>query len=75
MEVPLLYYPGYTAKDNLGNKLKIEDGNNHVLIVLLEEGSTCVNISYTGLWYFHIVEIISLVAIGWFVWYLKKSKQ
>ena len=75
VEVPLLYYPGYTAKDNLGNKLKIEDGNNHILKVLLEEGSTCVNISYTGLWYFHIAEIISLVAIGWFVWYLKKSKQ
>lgn len=75
VEVPLLYYPGYTAKDNLGNKLKIADGNNHVLKVLLEEGSSTVNISYTGLWYFRIAEIISLLTIGWFIISLKKQRR
>ncbi|MBQ4258982.1 MAG: hypothetical protein IJB84_01800 [Lachnospiraceae bacterium] len=74
VEVPLLWYPGYKAKDNAGNRLEIVDGDNHVLRVLLENGSTQVHISYTGLWYFRIAELISLLTIGWFIWAYKKKK-
>ena len=37
IEVPLLYYPGYSAKDNNGNKLETEDGTNHVLRINLQK--------------------------------------
>ena len=74
VEVPLLWYPGYKAKDDAGNRLEIVDGDNHVLRVLLENGSTQVHISYTGLWYFRIAELISLLTIGWFIWAYKKKQ-
>ncbi len=75
IEVPLLWYPGYQAKDNLGNRLEIIDGDNHVLRVLLEDGSSQVRISYIGLWYFRVAEFISLATIVWFVMWYKKSKK
>ncbi len=71
VEVPLLYYPGYSAKDNLGNKLEVVDGSNHVVRVNLADNGSTIKLSYTGLWYFRIAELVSLATIAWFVWEYK----
>lgn len=63
VEVPLLYYPGYSAKDDNGNKLLIKKGNNNVLRVKLENGANSIKIRYGGFWYFKIADIISLLTV------------
>lgn len=63
VEVPLLYYPGYTAKDENGNKLEVTDGENHVMRIYLDHGTEFVKIKYSGFWYFKIADIISLLTV------------
>lgn len=63
VEVPLLYYDGYTAKDDKGNKLTVTDGSNHVARVELKDGSNTVKIKYSGKWYFKLGDIISLLTV------------
>lgn len=63
VEVPLLYYPGYSAKDQNGDKLETLDGDNHVMRVKLKDGVTSVRIKYSGFWYFKIADVISLLSV------------
>ncbi len=63
IDVPLLYYKGYTAKDNNGNKLDVSEGDNHCLRIELAGSADEINIKYSGLWYFRLSEIISLLGI------------
>ena len=65
VEVPLLNYPGYKAKDDLGNTLEVVDGDNNVVRVMLAEDSTEVFISYGALLYLRIAEVISVVTLGY----------
>ena len=67
IEVPLLYYPGYTATLNQETKLAVENGTNNVLRVVIPE-STQGNlvIKYRGrkLWDLCTgISIISLVLL------------
>lgn len=78
VEVPLLYYPGYSAKDGNGNKLEIVCGENNVLRVNLNNGTDKVRIKYSGFISFKIGCIISaLTVIGlillWF--YRRRDEQ
>ncbi len=61
IEVPLLYYPGYSAKASNGEKLTVECGNNNVLRVNLADGADNIKIKYSGLPIFKISCIISLM--------------
>lgn len=63
VEIPLLYYPGYTAKDGDGNKMGVRDGANHVMRIYLDHGTEFVKIKYSGFWYFKIADIISLLTV------------
>lgn len=76
IEVPLLYYPGYQAVDDLGNRLDICDGDNHVLRVMLCRDSREVHISYGGFWYFRAAEAVSLLtACGLAAMYIKSKRK
>lgn len=76
IEVPLLYYPGYKAVDDLGNRLLTSDGDNHVLRIMLREGSGEVHISYSGFWYFRAAEAVSLLtACGFVTMYIKTKRK
>lgn len=48
VEVPLLYYPGYSAKDNNGNKLKVECGSNNVVRVNVNNDTEAFTVKYSG---------------------------
>lgn len=76
VEVPLLNYPGYKAKDDFGNKLEIVDGNNNVVRVMLKDNSNEVSISYGSLWYLRVAEVISIFTLCYIVYdYYKYKKE
>lgn len=76
VEVPLLYYGGYEARDGHGNVLDIVDGDNHVARISLPEGTSRVELRYKGFWYFRVSEGITLLTLGaWGVcWWTKRRR-
>lgn len=73
VEVPLLYYGGYEARDSRGQRLEVADGDNHVVRVLLQEGTAQVELRYRGFWYFRAAELITALTLGaWGVYWWKK---
>ncbi len=68
IEFPLSNYRHYTAKDSLGNKLLIENGDNNVVRVILPKSfSGEVFVKYTPPMYWHVCEIISLISVLSFI--------
>lgn len=74
VEVPLLYYPGYSAKDENGTKLDVVNGSNNVLRVNLSTSGKNITIKYKGFIYFRIAEIISLLTLAFLI-FGKKIKE
>lgn len=79
VEVPLLYYTGYSAKDNNGEKLAVECGENNVVRVRVNENTQSFKVKYTGTVLFKIgciVTDITLLAVIVYIMkpFLKKSK-
>ena len=73
IEVPLLYYPGYIAKDENGNKLNITIGNNNVVRVnLTEKKSGTIVVDYKEKPLYIYADIVSLVTICSFIVYIIK---
>ena len=76
VEVPLLYYAGYEARDQREQRLDVASGDNHVVRVLLREGTTQIELRYRGLWYFRAAELISVLTLGaWGVYWWKKRRR
>lgn len=64
MELPLLYYKGYTAYDlETGNAIPVIDGNNHAVTVAVPAGyEGTVRTEFRSPWYWRGAEIISLLS-------------
>lgn len=78
IEVPLLYYPGYSAINSAGENLEIVQGENNVLRVNLTEGTKSVKIHYAGLISSKIgcvLSLLTIVSIALFCIYHRKDKQ
>lgn len=76
VEVPLLYYGGYEARDGLGRKLETVPGDNHVVRICLLEGSSRVELRYRGFWYFRVAEGVTLLTLGaWGICWWRKRKR
>lgn len=77
VEVPLLYYPGYAAKDDHGNSLEIVKGTNNVLRVMLQDKTKNINIRYAGLTRFKIGCVLSLLTIAGLaaLWFYRRKKE
>ncbi len=76
VEVPLLYYGGYEARDSQGRRLEVTDGDNHVARVVLREGTTQVELRYKGFWYFRGAELVSGLTWGACgIWWWKKRAR
>lgn len=76
VEVPLLYYSGYEAEDGQGHRLEVEDGDNHVVRILLQEETEQVVLQYRGCWYFRVAEMITVLTLGAFgVWWWRKGRR
>ena len=63
IDFPLLYYKGYSAKDmDTGEKLLVSKGENVDVRVEFPAGfSSRISLSYTGMWYWHVAEVISIL--------------
>lgn len=59
VEVPLLYYPGYSAKSDTGEKLEVVCGDNNVVRVNVESGISGFTVKYTGKMSFKIGCIVT----------------
>ncbi len=74
LELPMLYYKGYHAKvAETGESLPVMKGNNADVRVILPEGfSGTIQVQYTGMWYWHLAEVVTGVTLvgvlGFFVW-------
>ncbi len=78
VELPVLYYRGYTAKDlNTGQSLQVEAGGNSAVRVLLPAGySGEFQLSFQEPVYWRAAEVISLAAIGGGIGiFLKRRKR
>ena len=77
IEVPLLYYPGYSAKTGNGERLTTELGKNNVLRVNLKNSADKVKIKYGGNILFKLADIVSLLTVLFiaFVIYKKRKGQ
>ncbi len=77
IEVPLLYYPGYVAKDENGKKLDISCGENNVIRVeLTEKKDGTITVEYKEKLIYCISDIISLITInGLIIYKVKKIKN
>lgn len=65
VEVPLIFYKGYKARNAVsGDPLEITYGDNNVIRVLIPANYTgTIQISFPGMWYWRIAEMISLITI------------
>ena len=76
IEVPLLYYPGYVAKDENGKKLEIAIGDNNVVRVNLNEKKTgTIIIDYKEKPLYIYADIVSLVTMCYFIVYIIMKKK
>lgn len=76
VEVPLIKYIGYKAKDSNGNKLATEYGNNNVLRIIIPENYNGeITVYYSGRWYWRVAEIITLLTFVLMAMYHKKSEK
>ena len=74
VEVPLLYYPGYKATTESGEKLETSYGNNNVMRINIKNNTGNIKVKYTGFIYFRIAELISLLTLLWLVFWKKIKK-
>ncbi len=76
IEVPLLYYPGYVATDENGNKLNITKGTNNVIrIELNEPKSGTITVDYKEKPIYIFADVISLFSIFAYLIYIIKSRR
>ncbi|MBR0366044.1 MAG: hypothetical protein IJH94_04510 [Clostridia bacterium] len=64
VEVPLLYYPGYLAKNDRGERLNTYFGTNNVLRIQLTDGTTAVKLRYKGFLAFKLANLITMLTIA-----------
>ncbi|MCR5502467.1 MAG: hypothetical protein K6F53_05635 [Lachnospiraceae bacterium] len=63
LELPLYYYPGYTAKSDSGKSLKVERGTNNRVRIVFDNGfGGNVKVRYTEPLLWRICELTSLAA-------------
>lgn len=82
VELPMLCYKGYRAKDTeTGESFEVVPGNNYEVRVLLPAGYRgTLRVWYAGMWYWRLAEAVSLVcflaiAAGWIVCHKRSRKS
>lgn len=82
VELPLLYYPGYKAVTDAGERLDVTCGNNNVLRVNLDGNSNCeINVKYSGTVVYKIATAISILTIlyyifmYYYIWRRRKNEK
>ena len=75
--LPLINFPGYTAIDQEGKKLFINENDNHMMVITLPKGNGNIKVFYKGLTIFKVADYISLFSLVALLYssfrYLKKT--
>ncbi len=75
IDFPLLYYKGYQAKTDTGEKLQVCYGDNYLVRVILPSGySGGVKVCFVSPFYWRISELVTLLTIGVLCLYFKSGK-
>ncbi len=74
VQVPLFYWPGYTAVNQLHEKLSVHSAENHIMEVNLPQGSGTVQINYTGPWFFRLADVVSMLSLILFIISWKRTE-
>lgn len=76
VELPLLYYKGYVAKGENGQKLEVACGDNNVLRIMLPAGyQGNVDVNFQGFWYWRVSEAVSLATLLMILALARKSHR
>ena len=76
VELPLLYYKGYVAKGENGQKLEAACGDNNVLRIMLPSGyQGNVDVNFQGFWYWRVSEAVSLATLLMILALARKSHR
>ena len=67
--LPLMNYPGYIAENQDGIKIKLQENNNHMIIIPLQKGKGEIRVFYAGLTIFKIADYISLLSLLVLIYY------
>lgn len=73
--LPLMNYPGYIATNQFDETLKIQENNNHMMVIHLPKGTGSVKIHYRGLPAFKIADYISLTSLLVFIFYILQTHR
>ena len=72
--LPLVNYPGYVAMDQTGKKIRLEENENHVMVILLPKGHGNICVRYEGLLLFKISDAVSAICfIGFIIWIVRNK--
>ena len=62
--LPLVNYPGYTAINQYGNRVPLQEkGANHMIVIPLTERTGSIKVYYEGLPIFKVADYISFVSV------------
>lgn len=79
VEFPLLYYKGYEVESLAAGeqKLLLEKGDNCDVRLILPEGYRGrVRVRYAGMWYWHVAEVVSVIAgTGLLTFFLARKRH
>lgn len=78
IELPLLYYKGYRAKESGGQSLPVVCGENNVVRIQVPSGfQGIIEVDFKGFWYWRAAEVISFGTFCLLLWAAvrKRSKK
>lgn len=76
--LPLLNYSGYTAssEDGMITRKNLQMGENAVIRVNIPANyAGTISVKYTGMWYWRVAELISVAAVAYLIWGIKKKDE
>ena len=74
--LPLLNYSGYTAasEDGMITRNNLQMGENAVIRVNIPANyAGTISVKYAGMWYWRVAELISVAAVAYLIWGMKKK--
>ena len=68
--LPLMNFPGYIATNQFEENIKIQENQNHMMVILLPKGNGKIRIHYEGLFAFKIADFVSLASLLIIIYYV-----
>ena len=72
--LPLINYPGYAAADQSGQKIKIEENDNHMISIKLPKGTGTIKVWYEGLFLYTVADYLSILSAIVFIVFINHRR-